>query len=361
MAENQDGQEKTEDATGRRLEEARNRGQVAKSTDVTNAGILLLGGTSLYIFGQPMMDNFRSFMTMILHNSSSIQITDQNVIGYFYHLILFLAQMLLPIMSTIFVIALGSEIAQVGVHFAGKKFTEGLDFKKIVNPFSGLKKVFFSSRSIVELIKSFLKLLVLGGLAYSVLSSKKEAMIAVIEKPFMEIANMMIDVSFELLIKISLVYIFIAAGDYFYQKWKFKQEMKMTKQEIKEEGKQSEGDQQIKSRIRSLMRGRIRKLMMENVKTADVVITNPTHYAVALKYSPGSMNAPIVVAKGADFLAKRIRESAKENNITIVEDPPLARAIYFNVEVEDAIPENLFKAVAQVLAYVYQLRNNNAS
>ncbi len=346
MAENKEGQEKTEDPTSRRYEEARDRGQVGKSNDVTTAGILLVGCMLLFIWGKSIITSYEGFMVYVLHNSATFEITYQNVLNNSYKLIGLLATMLLPLMITLFFVALGGEIAQVGFKFATKKFTEGLNFKKII----------FSSNSLVELVKSFVKLILLGGFAVNILYSRREEFLTLVERPFFDFANMMVDISFELVLKIGLAYILIALADYFYQKWKYRNELKMTKQEVKDENKQSEGDQLIKSRMRSIMRNRLRKLMMQNVPKADVIITNPTHVAVALKYKPGQSNAPIVVAKGVDFLALKIREIATKHNIPIVEEPPLARQIFYTVEVDQEIPENLFKAVAQILAYIYQLK-----
>lgn len=181
--------------------------------------------------------------------------------------------------------------------------------------------------------------------------------IKLIEKPFNEIGSFLGSVSLELAMKVGAIYILIAAADFIFQKWKFKNDMKMTKQETKEEGKQAEGDPKIKSRIRSIMRARLRNIMLKNVKTSDVVITNPTHFAVALKYDPLTMAAPVLMAKGADFLAKQIIKIAEESDVLVIQQPPLARALFFNIEVNQEIPENLFKTVAQVLAYVFQLKN----
>ncbi len=357
MAENKDGLEKTEDPTTRRLEQARDRGQVGKSTDVTTSSILLVGGLMLFVWGKVIMREYRGFMGYMLNNATTFEITYQNTITYFYKTIAMMAGMLVPMMLTLFAVALIGEIAQIGLKIAPKKFTEGLNFKKIFNPFSGIKKIMFSSHSFVELIKSFLKLILLGSFAVFIVYNRREEFIGLAERPFFDLADLMVDVSFELILKIGLSYIFLATADFYYQKWKYKNELKMTKQEVKDENKQSEGDQMVKARVRSLMRGRLRKLMMKNVKQADVVITNPTHFAVALKYKPGEDSAPIVVAKGVDFLALKIREIATDSGIPIVEEPPLARQLYFTVEVEQEIPENLFKAVAQILAYIYQLKN----
>ena len=357
MAENKEGQEKTELATSRRLEEAREKGQVSKSQDVTTAAMLLIGGLSVFVFGGLIIDNFKEFMITILTNLSTQEITDQNVAHYTGELFKFLAVILLPLILIIFTVALSGEVAQVGFKIASKKFTEGLRWKQIFNPFSGIKRIFFSSHSLFELAKSMAKIGILSIIVFLVLKDKGAEIVGLIERPFGDLGNFMIELSLELVWKVAAVYILIAFADMIYQKWKFKEDMKMTKQEIKDEHKQSEGDPLIKSRLRSIMRGRMRRMMMDKVPQADVVITNPTHFAVALKYEHGSMHAPVVVAKGADFLAARIKNMAGENSIPIVEDAPLARTIYFNVEVNDEIPETLFKAVAEVLAYVYHLKN----
>lgn len=356
MAENKEGQEKTEEPTSRRLEEARNRGQVGKSNDVTTSAILLIGGMLLFLWGGSIMSGYRGFMVYVLHNSASFEITYQNVLSNFYKLMGMLAGMVLPLMLTVLAVALLGEIAQVGLKIANKKFTEGLNFKKIFNPFGGIKKVMFSTNSLVELAKSFIKLIALGGFAVYIIYDRREEYVALANRPFFDLADLMVDVSFELVLKVGIAYIAVAFADYYYQKWKYRNELKMTKQEVKDENKQSEGDQMIKSRMRAIMRSRLRKIMMQNVPKADVVITNPTHFAVALKYKPGQDSAPIVVAKGVDFLALKIREVATQHGVPIVEEPPLARQLYFTVDVEQEIPEKLFKAVAQILAYIYQLK-----
>ena len=360
MAENKDGQDKTEPASGKRLNEARSRGQVSKSQDVTTVSVMLFGGLAVYKFGSAMMENLQQFMKHMLYSSSSIKITEQSVPGLYLDVIGFISKVLFPILISIFAIVLATEISQVGFKFATKKFTEGLNFKQIFNPISGIKKIFFSGRSAFELVKSFGKLILIGSIVYQILSRRTTDTVSFMERPFSDIGAYIAEVSLELLLKISSVYLIIAVVDYFYQRYKFKEDMKMTKFEVKEESKQSEGDPKIKARLRSIMKQRIRKLMLKNVRTADVVITNPTHFAVAVSYKPGKMNAPVVVAKGVDYLALNIREIANDNNIPIVEEPPLARTLYFSVQVEQEIPENLFKAVAQILAFVYHLKHKRA-
>ena len=200
----------------------------------------------------------------------------------------------------------------------------------------------------------------MSGIGYQVLSTKTENVMQLMSKPIQELGSFMVGTSFELVTKMGGVFIGIAAADYFYQKFKFKNDMKMTKQEVKEEGKQMEGDQAVKHKIKSLGRQRLRKIMLQRVKQADVVIVNPTHYAVALQYKPGGGGAPIVVAKGVDFLALKIREIATESEVPIVEEPPLARALYASVEIDQEIPEVLFQAVAQVLAFVFKMKKKVA-
>ncbi|MCX7735912.1 MAG: flagellar biosynthesis protein FlhB [Candidatus Kapabacteria bacterium] len=359
MAENKDGQEKTEPASAKRIREARARGQTAKSMDVTTAAVLLVGGVIVFLMGSPMMADIQKFMRIIFIESTNIELTTQNISAYYFKFILFFIKLILPIVSLIFLIVLIAEISQTGLHIATKKFTEGLNFKRIFNPLSGLKKIFFSGRSVFELTKSLIKIFILGFVVYDILEDKVQETIDLIEKPISEIGAFLASVSLEVVAKVGAVYILIAVADMLYQRYRYKEDLKMTKQEVKEENKQAEGDPRVKARLRSIMRSRIRKLMLKNVKTADVVITNPTHYAVALAYDSAKMSAPVVVAKGADYLAAQIRQIAEENLIPIVEQPPLARALFFSTDVDMEIPENLFKAVAQVLAYVYQLKRKD--
>lgn len=357
MAENKEGQEKSEDATRKRLDDGRERGQVSKSMDVTTSAVLLIGGLSVFVFGIPLINNYMHFMTSVLQNSSQINVNYENFIAYYPKIIAYIAGLVLPIIVIIFFIVLTSEVSQVGLKVAWKKFSEFEDLKKIFRLGEGLKKIFFSSRSIFELIKNFAKITLLGLIIFSTLYGNIDDVLSIGEKPYMEIGTLMSSLALEILVKMGIAYILIALSDFLYQKWKFKQDMKMTKQEVKDEHKQMEGDPKVKGQFRNLMRNRIRKMMINSVSEADVVITNPTHFAVAIKYDQSMMGAPRVIAKGADFIAMQIREKAKENNVIIYEEPPLARALYYNVEVNQEIPENLFRAVAEVLAYVYSLKD----
>lgn len=358
MAENTDGQEKSESASQKKLDEGREKGQVAKSTDITTASVILLGGFTVLLYGAYSLNNVKGFMGYMLNNSSTLQITDQNVFRYYGDLMLFLATILAPIMGIIYIIILASEIGQVGFKLSLKKFGEPETYTKIFKLGAGLKRVFFSTNSLFELVKSLAKVFIISIVVILTLKGHLDSIISILEKPYLEIGNFMYQLSMELITKVGLIYILIAFSDYFYQKWKFSNDMKMTKQEVKDEYKQTEGDPKVKSRVKAYMRSRMRKIMINNVAKADVIITNPTHFAIAVQYDNGSMNAPKVVSKGADFLAYKIREKAKEHNIPIVEDPPLARALFHNVEVDNEVPEELYKAVAKVLAYVYSLKKS---
>ncbi|MCL2039135.1 MAG: flagellar biosynthesis protein FlhB [Bacteroidetes bacterium] len=359
MAENKDGIEKSEEASAKRLQDAKEKGQVAKSKDVTSASIMLIGGISVFLLGKNMMLKLTGIFSSAFSTAGQFDFTDSNLQFLLISQIESISWLIFPILLIIVAIVLAAEIPQAGLFFATKKFTEAENWQRPFKILSGVKRTFFSSRSLVELLKSFLKVVVLGGVAYSVISGNLDKIVGSADLPFISVVEAMADVAFELIIKVGGLFIFIAAADFIYQKWKFKQDMKMTKQEVKDETKQMEGDQQIKYRLRQMGRNMIRKKMIQAVPTASVIITNPTHFAVAIKYNQGEDNAPVVVAKGVDFLAQKIKEIGANNNVRIVEDPPLARVLYKLVDVDSTVPEILFKAVAQVLAFVYQVKAGN--
>lgn len=358
MAETPEGKEKTEPATPRRLSEARQRGQVAKSVDFTTAVMIILGGFLTLLYMGVLSQGIQNFFQLNLINSFNFNITSESIARLFYDVIIFLAKFLLPLILLVFIFVVVSEISQVGLHLATKKFTKGLNFRSIFNPLAGIKRIFFSGRAYFELAKSLAKIFILGWVVYSVLKKYIELDLFLVAKPINSIPQLMFKVTFELIAKVGAVFILIAIADRIYQKYRYKEDLKMTKEEVKEEARQSEGDPTVKARIRGLMRQRLRKIILKNIQTrADVVVTNPTHFAVALEFKPYKMPAPVVVAKGVDYMALKIREIAMENGIPIVEEPPLAQALYYSVEIDQEIPEFLFKAVAQVLAYVYYLKD----
>ena len=361
MAENKEGQEKTEAATPKRLQEAKEKGQVSKSIDTTTAVILLIGGMALFIFGNNIYQNLIRFFDYSFRNAWSIKLTHQDILKMYPDLIGFIASLILPLLLLFTFLILAAEISQVGLTVATKKWTDPETYKKVFKIGSGLKRIFFSSQSFFELLKSIAKVILLGAIILWIVNDNLESIVTVSLQNYTAVMELMGELSFKIVLAVGLVYIIIAVSDLMFQKWKHKEDMKMTKQEVKDETKQSEGDPHVKGKLKGLIRSRFRKMMIKNVADADVVVTNPTHFAVALKYNNKSMNAPRVVAKGADFIAAKIREVAKENGIEIVEDPPLARTLFYNVEVDAEIPENLFKAVAQLLAYVFSLKGKKVS
>ncbi|MBR5943677.1 MAG: EscU/YscU/HrcU family type III secretion system export apparatus switch protein, partial [Lachnospiraceae bacterium] len=224
-----------------------------------------------------------------------------------------------------------------------------------LNPINGVKRL-FSVNSIVELIKALLKIFLIGIIVYTYVKDKAHYLFAMYDMTILQALDLILETVVELGIRISAVYAIISAGDLIYQRTKFKRDMRMTKQEVKDEYKQTEGDPQIKGKIRQRMQQASQRRMMQNVPKADVVITNPTHYAVAIQYDADMYPAPIVLAKGENYLAQKIKEAAKENQIEIVENKPLARMLYSSVEVGEMIPPELYQAVAEVLAFVYKLK-----
>lgn len=349
-----DGQEKTEQASGKRLTEGREKGQVAKSSEI-NSFAIFSAGMLMIFFTQHYMSKQISDLTINTFNSFNIRNINQDTfIIIIREAILTFLLTIAPILGALFLVALVAGIGQVGFHFSLKALAP--KFGKF-NPFTGIKKLLLSPRSLIEVAKSLIKLAIIGGLTYSILSQFVLKSEALVELSIPQILAFMIDAAYTLIWKLSLAYFLIAAIDFVYQKVKYKKDMMMTKQEVKEENKQTEGDPQIKARIRKVQFQAAKNRMMKKVPTADVVITNPTHYAIALKYDMTKNIAPKVLAKGVDELAQRIKKIAIENNVPLHEDRELARALYRICDIGDEIPSTLFKAVAQVLAYVYQLKN----
>lgn len=256
---------------------------------------------------------------------------------------------LLPILLIGFAVAFISDLFQVKWRPTTKPLQP--KFSKL-NPLNGFKKI-FSAQSLVELVKSITKILLIALVSYSYIKDKGALLYALYDMSMMQAVNLIGETVIDLGIRISAIYMIIAGADFMYQKYKFKNDMKMTKQEVKEEYKNAEGDPEIKGKIKARMREASQRRMMQAIPKADVVITNPTHYAVAIQYDTEVAPAPIVVAKGSDYLAQKIKEIARENNIEIVEDKPLARMLYANVDVDKQIPPELYQAVAEVLAMVY--------
>lgn len=352
------GGEKTEPATQKKLTDARKEGQVAKSREIANGmGLLALFLVMKFWVGNMGLQLLRVFSEMYGRMWDMTTFwrgfmpeRDANIV--YRRLLLRVLVIIAPLLLIGFGVAFICDIAQV----KWKPTTKPLHpkFSKL-NPIKGFKK-FFSLNSLVELVKSIAKILLIVYIAYGYLKDKWPLIFDLYALSVMQALQLLAKTVTDLGIRISILYMVIAFADLAYQKIKFKNEMKMTKQEIKEEFKQQEGDPAIKGKIRQKMREASMRRMMQELPKADVVITNPTHYAVAIKYDPEVAAAPVVIAKGEGHLAARIKEVAKENKVEIVENKPLARMLYANVEIGELIPPELYQAVADVLAFVYHLQ-----
>lgn len=347
-----EGQEKTEQPSSKKLEDARKKGQVAKSVEVNSLAIVVTGLITIFFLQSYIGQRVSSFSINIFNSLDVLPNKLSLLPNLAFDWFMFFFSVLAPVMTAIVIVALASNIAQVGFKLSPEALQP--KFSKL-NPVSGIKRI-FSSRSVVEILKTVLKFFVIALFTYLILSDLIIASAYLDNLNPSEIIIFMLDNAFSLLWKIALLYAVIAAIDFVYQRYKFRKDMMMTKQEVKEEMKQLEGDPNVKGRIRKMQMQAAQQRMMANLPTADVVITNPTHYAVALKYDMTKDSAPEVIAKGVDLLAQRIKKVAAEHNIPLHEDRELARALYKMCDVGDKIPPSLFKAVAQVLAYVYSLK-----
>ena len=352
------GGEKTEPATEKKLTDARKEGQVAKSREVANGLGLLAVFLVLKLWVGNMGYQFMNVFTVIYEKIPEVvtfwhgNMPQQDTTLVFRKMMLEAVVIMAPLLLIGFLIAFLSDVGQVGWHPTGKTLQP--KFSKM-SPVSGFKRI-FSVNSVVELIKSLLKIGLIVYICYNYLKNKWPLLYQLYDLDLMQAIGLIGNTVTDLGIRISLIYMIIAAADFIYQKVKFSRDMRMTKQEVKEEYKQQEGDPQIKGRIRQRMREASQRRMMQNLPQADVVITNPTHYAVAIKYDPEVADAPIVIAKGEDYLAAKIKEIARDHQIEIVENKPLARMLYANVDVGQAVPPELYQAVAEVLAFVYHLQ-----
>lgn len=352
------GGEKTEEPTGKKLNDARKEGQVAKSKEIANAfsmlALFLMLKLYLGILGTGFIENFSAVYNQI---PDLVTLYEGNI-PFLSIQVLVRSMMieLLILIAPIFIVGVLVVFICDVVQVKWKPTTKPLKpkFSKL-NPIQGFKKI-ISLNSFVELIKSALKLGLVGYVAYSYLIERVGQIFILYDIGLNQAIGLMGQIVTDLGLRIAGVYMVIAFLDFAYQKWKFKEDMKMTKQEVKDEFKNQEGDPQIKGKQRQRMREASMRRMMQQLPQADVVITNPTHYAVAIKYDPDKYDAPYVIAKGEDHLAQRIKEVAKENDIEIVENKPLARMLYANVEIGGLIPPELYQAVAEVLAFVYHLK-----
>lgn len=348
--------EKTEKATPKKRRDAREEGRVLHSREVTAAFILFMTFLVLKVYGKYGFNYLLEYMTRVYKNIENIdQLFYENnlMIGFTKTVGIFFG-LAIPILITAFIAALAINYLQVGFLFTTKPLKIKLDR---INPIEGFKRL-FSKRALMELLKSILKILLIGYSAYSFI---KNNITRIIILPRLEptiIFRNIADISFSFGIRIIGVLTVLAFLDYLFQWREYEKNLMMTKQEIKEEYKQTEGDPLVKSKIRENQRKIAMSRMIQEVPKADVIITNPTHIAIAIKYDRERYHAPYILAKGVDIIAENIKRVGEENSIPVVENKPLARALYDSVEIGDVIPEELYEAVAEVLAYVYSLKDD---
>ena len=348
------GGDKTEKATPKKRRDARKKGQVRRSTEVNTTFCTLVMFGLLFLIWPWFIERLMNIFSEQLGAHSIIQASNglntNDVMRIFRRVLLNMLGVLFPILGAAMIAGFAINFIQIGWLFTTQPL--GMKLNRI-SPISGFKRM-FSMRTIVDMIKSILKLLVLGYIAYldyrGLLNQFSTYVGLNVLNTFIQIMR----TAFLMALKMCLAMVLISAADFLYQWWKYEKDLRMSKQEVKDEYKMMEGDPQIKGKIRSKQRQLSMMRMMSRVPEADVVITNPTHYAVALKYDEKTSSAPVVIAKGQDYIARKIREVAEENYVQIVENPPLAQSLYIMCEVDDEIPADLYQAVADVLVFVYR-------
>jgi flagellar biosynthesis protein FlhB len=349
-------QEKTEQATPKKRQKAREEGQVAKSVELSSVAVLLTGMVLMRfispIFGKQIIEMMRVAFTFVAVPQFNVEyclsLLNRMAIRYL--------SLLLPVMGFVFVTALGMNFLQVGLHFSSKAIAP--KFKNL-SVLKGMKR-FVSVKTFGELVKSVIKLVIIGWVAYYIIKDESPHFVHLYDQETAQILVFMLRVIFKIFLWVILAMAVLAVLDYAFQKWQFEEQLKMTKQDVKDENKQTEGDPQVKSRIRGIQMQAARQRMMQQVPEADVVVTNPTHLALAIRYSPEGMGAPEVVAKGAGLVAQRIKEVAAANGVPVVENKKLAQNLYKIVNIGEEIPIQHYQAVAELLAYVYKLKGKTA-
>jgi len=354
MAEDEDQDSKTEEPSERKLSKAREEGQIPVSNEVKVWASLLGVIAIVSILSPQMAGQLKVLLLPLLDHPDRIATDESSLRELLGQLSLGVGLVLAPPMALLMALAVFASVAQAGLMLTPSRLLPDLSR---INPMAGLGRM-FSSRSLVELLKGVTKLVVVGAIVFAVAWPKLKNIEVLLQMDLITILIYIRDTLLSMTAAVVIIMTFLAGADWWYQRHTFRKQLRMTKQEIKDEYKDSEGDPKIKGKIRQLRMERARRRMMQQVPAATVVVTNPTHYAVALKYEQEEMNAPRLVAKGADLIAKRIREMADENDVPIVENPPLARALFATVELDQEIPAEHYKAVAEVIGYVMRLKGH---
>ncbi len=343
-------EEKTEQATPRRREKAREKGDVPKSRELTS--LLPIWTIFLYLlFGGTLFTTLLNYLSSSLHRGVTTRITETTLMDIFRTDTMHIGMMMMPLFVLMVLVVLIVHFLQTGFLISTAPLSP--DLSKL-NPLQGIKRM-FSINTLYETVKGLFKVAILGMILYLMLKKEVFSLPLLVDMDVTNVMHFSFDQIKRLVMISALVLTVFAAVDFAYQRWQYSRNLRMTKQEIKEEYKEVEGSPMVKARLRSIQREMARRRMMQEVPRADVVITNPTHYAVALKYESGKMGAPRVIAKGANLIAAKIKEIAKDNRIPVFEDKPLARALYA-IDVNQEIPEAFYKAVAAILATVYKMK-----
>lgn len=351
-------EERSEPASDKKRTDARQKGKVLKSMELNSAFVLVFGLLLLYAGGASIASHLATVSRMLFTASGTFAVTVPNVHRLFATGILRLFLIIAPVMLGLMLVGVTAHLAQSGFVVSTQPL---LPTPEKLNPFRGISRLMVSRRSMVEMLKNVAKVAIVGTAGYHAVDGVVAESIVLMDSDAAAVLGFVATASLSVGLKTGLAFLILAIADYFYQRFEYEKDLRMTRQEVKEEFKTLEGDPLVKSRIKDVQRRIAYRRMMHEVPKATVVVTNPTHLAVALKYDAGGMGAPRVVAKGADLLAQKIREIARAHGVPIVEDRPLARALYSAVEIGHPIPEKLFQAVAQVLAYIYRMKTQRTS
>lgn len=346
---------KTEQATPKRKEDARKKGQMLRSPEISSAIVLALTFFGFKVFGGYIYDNIAQYTKTVLESYMRTKdiTTGTTLYTFFIETLILFAKVIAPIMGTALVAGLAVNYAQVGFVFTTE--TISFNIERIINPINGLKRM-FSARAAADLAKSIVKIVIVILVVYQYIKGQINDILNVMGLDIVNIFSFFGTLAFNVGIRISITFIILGLFDYLFQWWQYEKDLRMSKQEVKDEYKETEGNPQVKSKIKEKQRAMSMRRMMQEVPKADVIITNPTHFAVAIKYDTAVNAAPMVIAKGQDFIAQRIKEIARENKVEIVENKPLARTLFATVDIGEVIPQDLYQAVAEVLAFVFSLK-----
>jgi flagellar biosynthetic protein FlhB len=352
MADESDDSQKTEEPSQKRLDDAHDKGEVAKSNEVRHFFVLMAVTLAIMISGQHVMTGFKEIFRGVLEKSYSYRADGGQLMALSRDVVLDSASLLVMPALILLAGAIAGSMIQHKPVLSFERMAPKLDK---ISPLKGFKRM-FSAQNAVEFLKTLLKFVVVGAVVIFVIWPERERLPDIVSYRLDDVADLMVSLTRRMLMGVVSIVFLIAAADYLFQFFNFRSKMRMSKQELKDEYKQTEGDPYIKGRLRQIRMERSRRRMMAAVPKADVIITNPTHYAIALQYEPTEMAAPVVLAKGVDNIAAKIRELAAEHKIPLVENPPLARALYATVEIDQEVPPEHYRAVAEVISFIMKLR-----